>query len=73
MSILDEIFEHKRGEVAAAKKRLSVLNLESVVADSPAPQDFVATLKGTSDFIPRLIAEVKYQGIVSSVQDNHLI
>lgn len=61
MSILDEIFAHKRTEVAAAKKKVSISSLESVMTDIPIPMDFAAALKESSGASPRLIAEVKYR------------
>jgi indole-3-glycerol phosphate synthase len=69
MSILDDIFAHKRLEVAAARERISISDLESAIKGIPAPLDFVAALKGASSgksseisaSAPRLIAEVKYR------------
>jgi len=61
MSILDEIFAHKRTEVAAAKKKVSISSLETAVKDIPIPPDFAEALKGVVDTTPRLIAEVKYR------------
>lgn len=61
MSILDEIFAHKRLEVAAAKKERSVSDLDAAIKDAPIPPDFSAALRGSSDTAPRLIAEVKYR------------
>ena len=61
MSILDEIFAHKRTEVAAAKERISVAELETALKDLPTPPDFAAALKGDLGSNPRLIAEVKYR------------
>ncbi len=69
MSILDEIFAHKRTEVAAARERVSVADLESAIKDMPIPPDFAAALKGSSHgnssgaatASPWLIAEVKYR------------
>lgn len=61
MSILDEIFAHKRIEVAASKERISASDLESAIKDMPTPPDFATPLKGTSGLFPRLIAEVKYR------------
>lgn len=61
MSILDEIFAHKRGEVAKAKDRISISELETVVRDLPAPPSFSAALKSGTHATPNLIAEVKYR------------
>ena len=61
MSILDEIFAHKKIEVAEAKRRISVLDLESAIGDLPAPLPFAAALTGDAHATPRLIAEVKYR------------
>ena len=61
MSILDEIFAHKRTEVAAAKKKVSISSLEAAIKELPTPPDFSAAVKGIPDFTPRLIAEVKYR------------
>jgi len=61
MSILDEIFAHKRSELASAKERVSVADLESAIAELSIPPDFAATLKGALTSPPRLIAEVKYR------------
>ncbi len=61
MSILDEIFAHKRTEVSAARERVSAADLEDAIKDVPTPPDFSAALKGDSDSAPRLIAEVKYR------------
>lgn len=61
MSILDEIFAHKRLEVAAVQKRVSVMDLEAAIQDLPAPLDFAASLKRRSNAAPCLIAEVKYR------------
>jgi indole-3-glycerol phosphate synthase len=68
MSILDEIFAHKRREVTVSKKRVSVSDLEAAIGGVPTPLDFAASLKGASAgnssgisaSTPRLIAEVKY-------------
>jgi indole-3-glycerol phosphate synthase len=61
MSILDEIFAHKRKEVSAAKKKIPPSSLEAAVIDLPTLPDFAAALKGNSSAAPRLIAEVKYR------------
>jgi indole-3-glycerol phosphate synthase len=61
MSILDEIFAQKRTEVAAARERVAVSDLETAIKGMPAPPDCAAALKGASGATPRLIAEVKYR------------
>jgi indole-3-glycerol phosphate synthase len=70
MSILDEIFAHKRTEVSAAKQKKGISSLEAAIQYLPTPPDFAAALKGRSAAAPRLIAEVKYRspskGILSS-------
>jgi indole-3-glycerol phosphate synthase len=54
--ILDEICEHKKGEVAAAREAVSQKQLEEWIQDVPPPRDFRGALRepGIS-----LIAEVK--------------
>ena len=61
MSILDEIFAHKRTQVAAAKKEKPHSALEAAIKILPVPLDFAAALKGSPGALPRLIAEVKYR------------
>ena len=61
MSILDEIFAHKRIEVTARRQKLSVGDLEAVIPDLPTPMDFTAALRRDTDSALRLIAEVKYR------------
>jgi len=61
MSILDEIFAHKRLEVAASRQKVSVRALEAAIPDLPTPMDFSAALKRATNAPPRLIAEVKYR------------
>ena len=58
MTILDEILEHKRGEVAEAKRRVSAEEMaERAKARPDAPRGFRAAL--ASGAAPRVIAEVK--------------
>ncbi len=54
--ILDEICEHKRGEVAAAKARKPLADVQEWAKEASKPRDFRRALRG--DTI-RLIAEVK--------------
>ncbi len=54
--ILDEICQHKRGEVEAAKGRRTLAQLQEWVKEAPKPRDFRRALRGDSI---RLIAEVK--------------
>ena len=61
MSILAEIFTHKRLEVAAARQKISVLDLEIAILDLPKPVDFPTALRRASDSAPRLIAEIKHR------------
>ena len=61
MSILDEIFAHKRGEVAKARQRISESALETAVRDLPAPPSFFDALADGTHATPNLIAEVKYR------------
>jgi indole-3-glycerol phosphate synthase len=58
MSILDEIFAHKREEVAAQKRAVSLAEVKARAADAPPPRDFVAALRA-SPARPALIAEAK--------------
>ncbi len=57
MTILDKIMVTKRREVAAAKERLSLAELELRVADAPPIRDFFAPLAAPGAI--KLIAEVK--------------
>jgi indole-3-glycerol phosphate synthase len=61
MSILHEIFAHKRAEVAAAKTRLSMTMLEARLGKAPQPLDMLSALTGRSHAPPKLIAEVKHR------------
>jgi indole-3-glycerol phosphate synthase len=56
-TILEEIVENKRGEVAAAKARMPLDELEVQAASAPPVRDFRAALAGPGPI--RLIAEVK--------------
>jgi indole-3-glycerol phosphate synthase len=57
-NILNEIIETKRLEVAAAKQRCSVADLESRLSDAPPVRDFAAALRSASPAMG-LIAEIK--------------
>lgn len=61
MSILDEIFAHKRIEVAAAKQRIPELDVEQQALATPVPPDFIHALTEADKPAPRLIAEVKHR------------
>ena len=56
-SILDEIVASKRQEVAAARRRLPLEELEAQAATAPPVRDFRAALEGPGPI--QLIAEVK--------------
>lgn len=56
-NVLAKILEHKRGEIAAAKIRRPVEQLQAKLAAAPPVRDFVAALRSAPDI--GLIAEVK--------------
>ena len=56
MTILERILEVKRGEIAAAKRRLSLAEQEARARAFPAPRDFVGALRAKR---PAVIAEIK--------------
>jgi indole-3-glycerol phosphate synthase len=56
-NILDEIVETKRREVATARRRMPIEELEAQAAEAPPVRDFRAALAGPGPI--RLIAEVK--------------
>ena len=62
MNILDEIFTHKRSELAQQKKALPPEDLRRAAEAAPAPADFIQALrKAHADAgQPALIAEVKF-------------
>lgn len=68
MSILAEILEHKRMEIAA----LDLAVLRRAAEDSPVPRDFVAALKGDSDRTVSLIAELKRASPSKGILAPHL-
>ena len=57
MTILEEIVASKRQEVAAARRRMPIEELEAQAADAPPVRDFRAALAGPGPI--QLIAEVK--------------
>ncbi|MFQ5408642.1 MAG: indole-3-glycerol phosphate synthase TrpC [Anaerolineales bacterium] len=59
MSILAEIFAHKRAELRVVKQSAPRARLEARALDTPLPPDFVAALRDPLRPRPRLIAEVK--------------
>lgn len=61
MSILDEIFAHKRTEVATAKQRVPESELEKQALATPIPPNFTRALTNAEKPAPRLIAEVKHR------------
>lgn len=73
MSILDQIFAHKRLEVAAARQRLPAAELADQAHQMPPGPDFVAALRSSDTVLapdkmqptarrtPALIAEVKHR------------
>src|SRR5436305_2639381 len=56
-TILDEIVASKHQEIAAARRRMPLVELEAQAAEAPPVRDFRATLAGPGPI--RLIAEVK--------------
>lgn len=56
-TILDQIIEQKRREVAVAYQQISLETLESQFCDAPPPRGFLQALRGADK--PALIAEVK--------------
>ena len=61
MSILHEIFAHKRTEVAVAKQRVPESELEKQALSTPFSPDFIHALTDSARSAPRLIAEVKHR------------
>ena len=58
MSKLDEIFAHKRTEIAGQKAALPLAELTALAAAAPSPRDFIAALRQARPG-PALIAEIK--------------
>ena len=56
-NVLDRIVEHKWGEIAAAKQRRSIVDLQSAISSAPPVRDFLAALHAKHPM--GLIAEVK--------------
>ena len=61
MSILQEIFIHKRQEVAERMRELPIEALHHKLEDVPEAPDFIESLKKTGSDKPALIAEVKHK------------
>jgi indole-3-glycerol phosphate synthase len=60
MSILDEIFAHKRREVAGRRQVRPLAAVQRAAEVAPPALDFIGALRsGRSDTLPALIAEVK--------------
>ena len=57
-SILDKIVQHKRTEITAAKRSVSLESLENQIRDVDPPRNFVASLRANLPQVG-LIAEVK--------------
>ena len=58
MSKLDEIFAHKRTEIASQKAALPLAEMTALAAAAPPPRDFIAALR-QARARPALIAEIK--------------
>jgi indole-3-glycerol phosphate synthase len=60
MTILDDILQHKRAEVAAAQRRTPLAELEAAARDQQPARGFAAALRVPAvTGAPRLIAEIK--------------
>lgn len=57
--ILDDIVAHKRIEVAAAKERVAIAELERIAADAAPTRGFTRALRRDGEGPVRVIAEVK--------------
>lgn len=75
MSILEEIFSHKRKEVADSRRKISITELESQVDSIPLQSDFKKALRNGAKPGVRLIAEIKCKspskGVLSEEFDAH--
>ena len=58
MSKLDEIFAHKRTEIAGQKAAVPLAEMTALAAAAPPPRDFIAALRQACGR-PALIAEIK--------------
>ena len=58
MSKLDEIFAHKRTEIASQKAAVPLAEMTALAAAAPPPRDFIAALRQARPR-PALIAEIK--------------
>ena len=61
MSVLNEIFAHKRLELAKTKGQIAEADLEAQAADRHPPPDFFQCLSQPRTQHPHLIAEVKHR------------
>jgi len=59
MTLLDEIFAHKRTEVDLRKRASPFQEVRELARQAASPLDFIAALRGRQGLRPALIAEVK--------------
>jgi indole-3-glycerol phosphate synthase len=59
MTVLDDIFAHKRAELELRKQKRSLAEVKAAAADTAQPGDFIAALRSGRHSTPALIAEVK--------------
>ncbi|MGD8455828.1 MAG: indole-3-glycerol phosphate synthase TrpC [Anaerolineales bacterium] len=71
MSILEEIYTHKKNEVAEAKSRTPGETLLEQIRKLSLPIDFKAALVNETLPAPRLIAEVKYKSPSKGILSNN--